>query len=61
MELIHEGHKVVLVEINLSNSEIYVHRRLENLTGENISFFEVDLCNEKSYLPLEQFAVAFIT
>ena len=45
IELLNQGHKVVVVD-NLVNSHSESLKRVEELTGKNIPFYAVDLSNE---------------
>ena len=45
IELLNQGHKVVVVD-NLVNSHFESLQRVEELTGKNISFYAIDLSNE---------------
>ena len=45
IELLNQGHKVVVVD-NLVNSHSESLQRVEELTGKNIPFYSVDLSNE---------------
>jgi len=47
IELINSGHEVVVVD-NLCNSSLESLRRVESLTGVNISFYRIDICNKQS-------------
>ena len=47
IELLNQGHKVVVVD-NLVNSHSESLQRVEELTGKNIPFYAVDLSNEAS-------------
>ncbi len=44
IELVHDGHKVVVVD-NLSNSSPEALKRVEQITGQSIPFYELDLRN----------------
>jgi UDP-glucose 4-epimerase len=46
VELLQAGYDVVVVD-NLSNSKEEAIRRVERITGQEISFFEIDLLEEK--------------
>ena len=45
IELLNQGHKVVVVD-NLVNSHFESLQRVEELTGKNIPFYAIDLSNE---------------
>lgn len=47
VELLNSGYEVVVVD-NLSNSCMESIRRVEKLTGKNISFYEADILDKKS-------------
>lgn len=47
VELIHEGHDVVIVD-NLSNSSIVVLDRIEEIIGVRPTFYEVDILDESA-------------
>jgi UDP-glucose 4-epimerase len=45
IELLSAGHSVIIVD-NLSNSNLEAVRRVEKITGKQIPFYQVDVCNE---------------
>ncbi len=45
VELLNAGHSVIIVD-NLSNSSLEAVRRVEKITGKEIPFFEVDVCDK---------------
>lgn len=45
VELINAGHSVIIVD-NLSNSSLEAVRRVERITGKDIPFYEVDVCDK---------------
>ena len=45
IELLNQGHKVVVVD-NLVNSHFESLQRVEELTGKNIPFYAIDLIDE---------------
>lgn len=45
VELLNAGHSIVIVD-NLSNSSIEAVRRVEKITGKEIPFYEVDVCDK---------------
>lgn len=47
IELLKEGHEVVIVD-NFSNSKPEVLNRLKTISGKDISFYKVDLLDEKA-------------
>ncbi len=47
LELLAAGHQVVVVD-NLDNSSEESLRRVQELTGRDLSFFEVDICDRKA-------------
>lgn len=49
IELINAGHKVTIVD-NLSNSDISVHHRLNQITQNDIEFIEMDLRDPLLYM-----------
>lgn len=46
VELLNAGYDIVVVD-NLVNSSKESIRRVEKLTGKQITFYEEDICNEK--------------
>ena len=46
IELLSSNHNVVVVD-NLSNSSVESLRRVEEITGQSISFYEFDLCDHQ--------------
>ena len=47
VELINNGFEVVIVD-NLSNSRIEILDQIYKITGKNVKFYELDVCNEKA-------------
>ncbi len=47
IELIKEGHEVIIVD-NLSNSSVESIRRVRNITGKEITFYHADVCDADS-------------
>ena len=47
VELLNEGYDVAVVD-NLSNSKAESLRRVEEITGKKVRFYEVDICDEKA-------------
>ncbi|WP_233080518.1 UDP-glucose 4-epimerase GalE [Rheinheimera soli] len=47
LELLNCGHQVVVVD-NLSNSSVEALKRVEQLTGQNIQFYQADVRDEKA-------------
>lgn len=45
VELLNAGHSVIIVD-NLSNSSLDAVRRVEKITGKEIPFYEVDVCDK---------------
>ena len=45
VELLNAGHSIIIVD-NLSNSSIEAVRRVEKITGKEIPFYEVDVCDK---------------
>lgn len=54
LELIREGHQGCLLD-NLSNSDISVLSRLENLVGREIPFVKMDIIRKKDFQKLNSF------
>ena len=46
VELIEKGYEVIIID-NLSNSEVFIVDRIEQITGVRPKFYELDLLNEK--------------
>ncbi|HKL19008.1 MAG TPA: SDR family NAD(P)-dependent oxidoreductase, partial [Halalkalibaculum sp.] len=46
VELLEEGYEVVVVD-NLANSKKEALKRVQDITGKKLSFFEVDLLNQE--------------
>lgn len=46
VQLIEQGYDIVVVD-NLSNSKIEALRRVEKITGKEIKFYEVDICDRE--------------
>jgi UDP-glucose 4-epimerase len=44
VELLNEGHQVVVVD-NLDNSSAIALDRVQEITGKNLSFYEIDVCD----------------
>ena len=47
VELVKNGHEVIIAD-NLVNSKIEVHARINEITGSEIEFHEVDVTDEES-------------
>ena len=47
LELLNSGHQVVVVD-NLSNSSSEALKRVEQLTGRSITFYQADIRDEKA-------------
>ena len=47
LELLNSGHQVVVVD-NLSNSSVEALKRVEQLTGQSIQFYQADIRDEKA-------------
>ena len=51
VELIQEGYEVIVID-NLCNSSIEVLKRIKNITGSDISFYQNDVRDKSSLLKL---------
>ena len=45
VELLNAGHSIIIVD-NLSNSSVEAVRRVEKITGKEIPFYQVDVCDK---------------
>lgn len=47
VELLNSGYEVVIVD-NLCNSKAEVIDKIKEITGKSVTFYEIDVCNEKA-------------
>ncbi len=47
VELLNTGHSIIIVD-NLSNSSLEAVRRIEKITGKEIPFYELNVCNKEA-------------
>jgi UDP-glucose 4-epimerase len=54
LELLHKNYEVCIID-NLSNSELFILTRLEELSGKKITFIEMDVCNKSDFEKIDNF------